>query len=56
MASWPSFDPNVRENLTNMKRIANNSTGRTYEPGSTFKPIVLGIAMEKGSVGGSENF
>lgn len=56
MASWPSFDPNVRENLTNMKRIANNSTGRTYEPGSTFKPIVLGIAMEKGSVGGSETF
>jgi cell division protein FtsI (penicillin-binding protein 3)/stage V sporulation protein D (sporulation-specific penicillin-binding protein) len=56
MASWPSFDPNVRENLTNMKRIANNSTGRTYEPGSTFKPIVLGIAMEKGSVRGSESF
>lgn len=56
MASWPSFDPNVRDNLTNMKRIANNSTGRTYEPGSTFKPIVLGIAMEKGSVRGSESF
>ncbi|MBL3538900.1 penicillin-binding protein 2 [Aminivibrio sp.] len=56
MASWPSFDPNVRENLTYLKRITNNSTGRTYEPGSTFKPIVLGIAMEKGCVGGSETF
>jgi cell division protein FtsI (penicillin-binding protein 3)/stage V sporulation protein D (sporulation-specific penicillin-binding protein) len=56
MASWPSFDPNVRENLTNLKRIANNSTGRTYEPGSTFKPIVLGIALDKGSVAASESF
>lgn len=56
MASWPSFDPNVREDLMNLKQIINNSTGRSYEPGSTFKPIVLGIALERGSVGVKEVF
>ena len=56
MASWPSFDPNVRESLKNMKLIANNSIGRTYEPGSTFKPVILGIALERGAVRLNEAF
>lgn len=56
MASWPSFDPNRRSDLTDAKRIINNSIGRTYEPGSTFKPMVLGIALERGSVSKGEVF
>ena len=56
MASWPSFDPNIRGDLVNLKKIINNSVGTTYEPGSTFKPIVLAIALEKGLVGRGESF
>jgi cell division protein FtsI (penicillin-binding protein 3)/stage V sporulation protein D (sporulation-specific penicillin-binding protein) len=56
MASWPSFDPNVRESLKNLKLIMNNSIGRTYEPGSTFKPVIMGIALERGAVRLNESF
>ena len=56
MASWPTFDPNVRTDLMKTQNILNNSIGRTYEPGSTFKPIVLGISMERGAVGPNESF
>ncbi|GAB1487048.1 penicillin-binding protein 2 [Aminivibrio sp.] len=56
MASWPTFDPNVRENMTNLKKIINNSIGRTFEPGSTFKPVILGIAIERGVVRTNEVF
>ncbi|MEA4881516.1 MAG: penicillin-binding protein 2 [Synergistaceae bacterium] len=56
MASWPTFDPNVRGNMTNLKKIINNSIGRTFEPGSTFKPVILGIAIERGVVRTNEVF
>ena len=56
MTSKPSFDPNIRESLIDLKSLTNNSTGRTYEPGSTFKPIVLAIAKEKGYIRGTETF
>lgn len=56
MASLPSFNPNVREDLLNSRKIINGSVGLTYEPGSTFKPIILAIAMEKGLVGKGEAF
>lgn len=56
MASWPSFDPNLREELVNAKKITNTSVGTSYEPGSTFKPIILAIALEKGLVGKGESF
>ena len=56
MASWPSFDPNDRKELANLKKIVNNSIGRTYEPGSTFKPVILGVALERGSIGKNEVF
>lgn len=56
MTSKPSFDPNVRESLVDLKRLINNSTGRIYEPGSTFKPIVLAIAKERGFIKGTETF
>jgi cell division protein FtsI (penicillin-binding protein 3)/stage V sporulation protein D (sporulation-specific penicillin-binding protein) len=56
MASWPTFNPNVRADLSKTQNLLNNSIGRTYEPGSTFKPVILGISMERGSVHPNESF
>jgi cell division protein FtsI (penicillin-binding protein 3)/stage V sporulation protein D (sporulation-specific penicillin-binding protein) len=56
LASWPAFDPNKREELTNAKNIVNNVVGRVYEPGSTFKPIYMGIALEDGLARMNETF
>jgi len=56
MASWPTFDPNIRSSLAREDSLLNNSVGRVYEPGSTFKPIIVGIALEEGLVGKGEKF
>lgn len=55
MASWPSFDPQDR-NGSPLDALSNNAISRSYEPGSTFKPIVLGIALERGWVRTNEMF
>ena len=55
MASWPDFDPRSRENL-NQDALTNNAVSRSYEPGSTFKPIYMGIALEQGWVRTNEIF
>ncbi|MDR1649127.1 MAG: penicillin-binding protein 2, partial [Synergistaceae bacterium] len=56
MASWPVFNPNNREELSKSQNIINNAVGRAYEPGSTFKPIFMGIALENGLVRTNEVF
>jgi cell division protein FtsI (penicillin-binding protein 3)/stage V sporulation protein D (sporulation-specific penicillin-binding protein) len=56
MASWPTFNPNNREELLNSQNTMNNAIGRTYEPGSTFKPVFMGIALESGLVRMNETF
>jgi cell division protein FtsI (penicillin-binding protein 3)/stage V sporulation protein D (sporulation-specific penicillin-binding protein) len=56
MASWPTFNPNNRDELLNSQNIINNAIGRAYEPGSTFKPIFMGIALESGLVRTDEIF
>ena len=56
MASWPSFNPNVREDLGDERYLKNNVVGQNYEPGSTFKPIYMGIALESGIVRANESF
>jgi len=56
MASWPTFDPNNRHELANQGSIVNNVVGRVYEPGSTFKTIYMGIAIEDGLVRKNEVF
>ncbi|GHV45808.1 peptidoglycan glycosyltransferase [Synergistales bacterium] len=56
MASWPTFDPNNREELSRPENTLNNAVGRAYEPGSTFKPIFMGIAIEDGLVRINETF
>ena len=47
MASYPSYDPQNRKSLT-MDALSNSVVSRGYEPGSTFKPIYLGVALERG--------
>lgn len=56
MTSWPVFDANHRETLANPEALRNNAIGRIYEPGSTLKPVILGIALELGLVGWEEEF
>ena len=55
MASWPPFDPRVREGFRK-ELLSNNAVSRSYEPGSTFKPIYMGIALEQGWVRTNETF
>ncbi len=55
MASWPAFDPRSRENFKR-EFLSNNAVSRSYEPGSTFKPIYMGIALEQGWVRTNETF
>ncbi len=56
LTSWPGYDANHRETLANPKALRNNAIGRVYEPGSTLKPVILGIALELGLVGWEETF
>lgn len=56
MASWPSFNPNERSELKNSAATVNNVVSRTYEPGSTLKPVIMSIAIEKGYIKANEVF
>ena len=55
MASWPPFDPGDRRSLA-PEVLANNAISRGYEPGSTLKPLVMGIALENGWARTNETF
>lgn len=56
MASYPWIDLNDRGSFANPETLRNSAIGRVYEPGSTFKPIMLGIAMEMAQTSASESF
>jgi cell division protein FtsI (penicillin-binding protein 3)/stage V sporulation protein D (sporulation-specific penicillin-binding protein) len=56
MASYPWIDLNDRKNFGDAETLRNNVIGRVYEPGSTFKPIVLGIAKEMGLASNGDRF
>jgi cell division protein FtsI (penicillin-binding protein 3)/stage V sporulation protein D (sporulation-specific penicillin-binding protein) len=56
MASYPWIDLNDRSSFGNAETLRNNAIGRVYEPGSTFKPIMLGIAKETGLAPQNEKF
>ena len=48
MASYPTFDPNVRpDGPAAMKARQNSAVSRTFEPGSVYKVITLAAALEK---------
>lgn len=56
MASWPFYDPNKRSTFNREDHLLNNAIGRVYEPGSTFKPIIMGLSIEKKLVSRNEHF
>ncbi len=56
MASYPAFDSNDRGTFANRKALNNNVVNRVYEPGSTFKPIMVGMALEQGRLKQNESF
>jgi cell division protein FtsI (penicillin-binding protein 3) len=45
LANWPSYDPNDRARLTG-RQLRNRAVVDTFEPGSTIKPVVVGLAMD----------
>lgn len=49
MASRPTFDPN-RFGAFDVAAFTNQAISGTYEPGSTFKTIVMASALDKGAV------
>ena len=49
LANYPSYNPNRRENLTG-EQLRNRVLTDTFEPGSTMKPFVIALALEKGMV------
>jgi cell division protein FtsI (penicillin-binding protein 3)/stage V sporulation protein D (sporulation-specific penicillin-binding protein) len=56
MASYPRVNLNDRSSFGNRDMLLNNVISRVYEPGSTFKPIMLGIAKEIGIVSDGDRF
>lgn len=46
MSNRPTFDPNTYYKFS-QKNFLNRSVSYIYEPGSTFKPIVIGSAIEE---------
>jgi cell division protein FtsI (penicillin-binding protein 3) len=49
LANYPSYDPGRRENLTGAQ-LRNRALTDSFEPGSTMKPIVVSLALQKGIV------
>ncbi|MGD9772898.1 peptidoglycan D,D-transpeptidase FtsI family protein [Diaphorobacter sp.] len=47
LANYPSYVPDKRENLTG-EQLRNRAITDVFEPGSTIKPITVGIALESG--------
>jgi cell division protein FtsI (penicillin-binding protein 3) len=49
LANYPSYAPEKRSNLSGAQ-LRNRALTDTFEPGSTMKPFVVGLAMEKGLI------
>jgi cell division protein FtsI (penicillin-binding protein 3) len=49
LANYPSYDPNNRRNLTG-EQLRNRALTDSFEPGSTVKPFIAALALEKGLV------
>jgi cell division protein FtsI/penicillin-binding protein 2 len=46
MAATPGFDPNHYEKVTDLQVFKNTAIYDSYEPGSTFKPLVTAAAVD----------
>jgi cell division protein FtsI (penicillin-binding protein 3) len=49
LANYPSYDPGKRQNLTGAQ-LRNRALTDSFEPGSTMKPIIVSLALQKGLV------
>ncbi len=49
LANYPSFEPGKRQNLSGAQ-LRNRALTDTFEPGSTMKPFIAALALEKGLV------
>ena len=49
LANYPSYSPAKRTNLSGAQ-LRNRALTDTFEPGSTMKPFVIALALEKGMV------
>ncbi len=49
LANYPSFNPNRRVNLSG-EQLRNRVLTDSFEPGSTMKPFVISLALDKGLV------
>jgi cell division protein FtsI (penicillin-binding protein 3) len=49
LANYPSYTPGDRRNLSGAQ-LRNRALTDTFEPGSTIKPFIAGLAMETGRV------
>ena len=49
LTNYPSYSPGKRGNLSGAQ-LRNRALTDTFEPGSTMKPLVVGLALEKGLV------
>ena len=54
LANYPSFNPNRRLNLTG-DQLRNRALTDSFEPGSTMKPFVAALAMDRGLVKSTTN-
>ncbi len=49
LANYPSYDPNLRLNLSG-EQLRNRVLTDSFEPGSTMKPFIAALALDKGLV------
>ena len=49
LANYPSYSPAKRQNLSGAQ-LRNRALTDTFEPGSTMKPFIVALALEKGLV------
>ena len=49
LANYPSYSPDKRQNLSGAQ-LRNRALTDTFEPGSTMKPFVVSLAIDKGLV------
>ncbi|ALH94982.1 penicillin-binding protein PBP3 [Acinetobacter equi] len=48
MTSWPSYNPNDKNGLSNKDAMRNRGAVDSFEPGSTMKPLTVAMALESG--------
>ena len=49
LANYPSYSPDKRQNLSG-EQLRNRAITDTFEPGSTMKPFITALALDKGMV------